>query len=264
MNLIVVYVCVVIDHFMVSTVTAVSQYCLPVLYVRQDKTSQSTESSPVVNLSSLWAQAHHPTFAPRAPSVPHALQTQNPAAPQKRARSCSQDRTRPSLAPVSKADRSESAMRQNRLLHRTSPVAVDDREHSYAEPVYYPSRGNCDGKLCASGGKTHLIEVYFNAAHVRRAYGNHAEKPVPPAPEHRNAFIQHKQILRALRHPRRNRKQFTCRPSSVSVRSAPPKKRDCQAVNGNKKKAYLENVSVFPRPMPSDCENGDNLPGRGK
>jgi hypothetical protein len=116
--------------------------------VRQDKTGQSTESSPVLNLSSPWAQEHHPAFAPRAPSVPHALQTQNPAAPQKRARSCSQDRTRPSLAPVSKADRSESAMRQNRLLHRTSPVAVDDREHSYAEPVYYPSRE----VVCQRGG----------------------------------------------------------------------------------------------------------------
>ena len=44
MNLVVVYVCVVIDHFMVSTVTAVSQYCLPVLYVRQDESIDRVKS----------------------------------------------------------------------------------------------------------------------------------------------------------------------------------------------------------------------------
>jgi hypothetical protein len=52
------------------------------------------------------------------------------------------------------------------------------------------------------GGETHLIKVYFDAAHVRRAYGNHAEKAVPPAPEHRDSFVQNKQILYAFRHPR--------------------------------------------------------------
>ena len=108
----------------------------PVLYVRQDKTIDRVNS---VNQSSPWTQAHHPTFAPRAPSVPHALQTQNPAAPQKRARSCSQDRTHPSLAPVSKADRSEPVTQQNTLLPCTSPVAVDDHGHSYAVPVLFVS-----------------------------------------------------------------------------------------------------------------------------
>ena len=126
-----IYVCVVIDHFMMSTVVSLV-LSNPLLYVRQDKTIDRVNS---VNQSSPWAQAHHPTFAPRAPSVPHALQTQNPAAPQKRARSCSQDRTHPSLAPVSKADRSEPVTQQNTLLPCTSPVAVDDHGHSYAVPV---------------------------------------------------------------------------------------------------------------------------------
>jgi hypothetical protein len=40
--------------------------------------------------------------------------------------------------------------------------------------------------------RTHLIKVYFNAAHVRRAYGNHAEKAVPPAPKHCDTFVQYK------------------------------------------------------------------------
>ena len=135
MNLVIVYVFVVIDHFMMSTVVSLV-LSNPLLYVRQDKTIDRVNS---VNQSSPWTQAHHPTFAPRAPSVPHALQTQNPAAPQKRARSCSQDRTHPSLAPVSKADRSEPVTQQNTLLPCTSPVAVDDRGHSYAVPVLFIS-----------------------------------------------------------------------------------------------------------------------------
>lgn len=93
-------------------------------------------------------------------------------------------------------------MRQSRPLRRTSPVAVDDRGRSYAEPV-------CVLVLFAKGDllpweegeRTHLIKVYFNAAYIRRAYGNHAEKPMPPAPKHRNTFVQHEQILHALRHP---------------------------------------------------------------
>ena len=126
-------VCVVIDHFMMNTV--VSWYCLPHT-VRETRQDQSIDRVKSVNLSSPCAQAHHPTFAPRALSVPRALQTQNSTVPQKRARSCSQDRTHPSLAPVSKADRSEPATRQNRLLPCTSPVAVDGRGRSYAEPVF--------------------------------------------------------------------------------------------------------------------------------
>jgi hypothetical protein len=176
--------------------TLVSEYCTrTVRETRRDKTSPVNR---LVILSSPSARAHHPTFAPPALSVPHALQTQNLAAPQKRERSCSQDRTRPSLAPVSKADRSESATQQNRPLPCTSPVAVGDREHSYAEPMCNSLRET--GMRC--GGKTHLIKVYFNAAYVRRTYGNHAEKPVPPTPKHRNTFIQHEQILHAFCHPR--------------------------------------------------------------
>lgn len=141
MSLVIVYSCMVIDHFMMSTV--VSVLCVPVLvlYVRRDKTisrqDKVNRQSQVrhVNLSSPWAQAHHPTFVPPALSAPHAPQTQNSAAPQKRARSCSQDRSRPSLAPVSEVDRSESVTPQNTLLPYTSPVAVGDRGHSYAEPV---------------------------------------------------------------------------------------------------------------------------------
>jgi hypothetical protein len=91
-------------------------------------------------------------------------------------------------------------MRQNTLLRRTSPVAVDDRGHSYVVPLcVYPLRETAMG---GGGGGQHLIKVYFNAPYVRRTYGDHAEKPVPPAPKHRNTFIQHEQILRALCHPR--------------------------------------------------------------
>jgi len=57
---------------------------------------------------------------------------------------------------------------------------------------------------------THLIKVNFDTAHVRRAYGHHAEKPVPPTAKHRDTFVQHEQILRSLGDPRRYRKQLTC------------------------------------------------------
>jgi hypothetical protein len=78
------------------------------------------------------------------------------------------------------------------------------RKACFHEPV---SDCHEEGK---ANHRAHLIEVYFNAAHVRRAYGNHAEKPVPPAPEHSDTFVQHKQILHALCHIGRYRKQFTC------------------------------------------------------
>ncbi len=171
--------------------------------------SQSVDrvkSSPF-NLSSPSApQAHLPASVPRVLSVPDVHQTQNQSAPQKRARSCSQDKTRPSPALVSKAGLSESAMLQSTLLPCTSQGAVDDRAHSFAEPVlcWFPHTSLLLARLHPREvwGETHLIKVYFDATHVRRAHRNHAKKPVPPAPKHRNAFIQHEQILRAFCHPR--------------------------------------------------------------
>ena len=58
---------------------------------------------------------------------------------------------------------------------------------------------------------TCLIKIDLYAAHVRRADGYHSEKPMPPTPKKRNTLVEHKQILGALRNPRRDREQFTCR-----------------------------------------------------
>jgi hypothetical protein len=38
---------------------------------------------------------------------------------------------------------------------------------------------------------SHLIEIYFDAADVRGANRNHAEKAVPPAAEQRDTFVQY-------------------------------------------------------------------------
>jgi len=152
-----------------------------------------------------WARP--PAAAPRALFAPHESQTQMTTAPQTQARSCSQDRTRPSPAQPSAAARSAPATQPSTQLPCTSPAAADARGRSCAEP----SR-NCKRTSAKRGARTHLIKIYFNAAHVRRADRDHAEKPVPPAPKQRNTFIQYKQIFNALRHPRRHRKQLACPP----------------------------------------------------
>ena len=58
---------------------------------------------------------------------------------------------------------------------------------------------------------TCLIKIDLYAAHVRRTDGNHAKKPMSPTTQKRHTLVEHEQILGALRNPRRDREQFTCR-----------------------------------------------------
>lgn len=60
------------------------------------------------------------------------------------------------------------------------------------------------------GEKTYRIEIDPDRADIRSAHRDHREEPMSPSPKQRNSFVQYKQILKLVRHPRRDGEEFAC------------------------------------------------------
>jgi hypothetical protein len=144
MNLVIVYVvCVVIDHFMMSTV--VSEYCLPVLYVRQrqDKTRQDqTESSPSIFL--LLGPKHITQLLPHA----HFLSRMHSKLKIRRRLKNEHDRA-PKTKPAHLLPRSQRLAVQNRRRGRIDCFRVRPRwrwttADIRTQSLCYPLSENCD------------------------------------------------------------------------------------------------------------------------
>ena len=187
--------------------STVSNYCVPVgvRETRQDKTktrtrpSQSTRVKSVPSIFLLLGPKHITQLLPH----PHFLSRMHSKLKIRRRLKNEYDRT-PKTEPAHLLPGSQRLTVQNWRCRRIHCLIVRPRWRRTTADICTQSLCVCyQSRETKIGGvrKTHLIKVYFNTPYVRRAYGNHAEKPVPPAPKHRNTFIQHKQILHALCHP---------------------------------------------------------------